>query len=345
MSSAGRPSTCSISSGAALGVGRRQVDLVEHGHDLEVVLDGLVAVGQRLRLDPLGGVDQEHRPLAGGQRAGDLVAEVDVAGRVDQVEDVAVRRSTRTFCALMVMPRSRSMSIESRYCSRMRRGSTAPVISRMRSDSVDLPWSTWLMMEKLRMRSTATGPLAVAGGGTVCRSYRPRPRFPVAWPGPFGAGAGRWPVPLQVLAATCYSVSPRSGGLPSRRRPLFETPRIAHVANIKSQIKRNRQNEKRRLRNKSVRAEMRTRTKNAMAAAEDGAEDSAEVLRLAVKRIDKAAAQGVIHKNTAANHKSRLVRRVNAIDGRRRVAATASRAAAVRRSRSGLSERGGSDSA
>jgi small subunit ribosomal protein S20 len=86
------------------------------------------------------------------------------------------------------------------------------------------------------------------------------------------------------------------------------------VANIKSQIKRNRQNEKRRLRNKSVRAEVRTRSKSAVAAAEAGSEDSVELLRLAVKRIDKAAAQGVIHKNTAANHKSRLVRRVAAIE-------------------------------
>ncbi len=86
------------------------------------------------------------------------------------------------------------------------------------------------------------------------------------------------------------------------------------MANIKSQIKRNRQNEKRRLRNKSVRAEMRTRTKSAVTAAEAGAEDSVEVLRLAVKRIDKAAAQGVIHKNTAANHKARLMRRVHALE-------------------------------
>ena len=86
------------------------------------------------------------------------------------------------------------------------------------------------------------------------------------------------------------------------------------MANIKSQIKRNRQNEKRRLRNKSVRAEMRTRTKSAVAAAEQGSEDAAEMLRLAVKRIDKAAAQGVIHKNTAANHKSRLVRRYTAAE-------------------------------
>jgi len=89
------------------------------------------------------------------------------------------------------------------------------------------------------------------------------------------------------------------------------------VANIRSQIKRNRQNERRRLRNKSVRSELRTRTKRALTTAEaavtDGSEtlaaDAAEQLRLAVKRIDKAAAHGVIHKNQAANRKSRLMRR------------------------------------
>ncbi len=86
------------------------------------------------------------------------------------------------------------------------------------------------------------------------------------------------------------------------------------MANIKSQIKRNRQNERRRLRNKSVRAELRTRAKNAEQAARTGADDSAEQLRLAVKRIDKAAARGVVHKNTAANRKSRLVRRVTALE-------------------------------
>jgi small subunit ribosomal protein S20 len=83
------------------------------------------------------------------------------------------------------------------------------------------------------------------------------------------------------------------------------------VANIRSQIKRNRQNEVRRLRNKSVRSEMRTRTKRALQTAEQGSEDAAEQLRLAVKRIDKAAAQGSIHKNQAANRKSRLMRRAN----------------------------------
>ncbi len=80
------------------------------------------------------------------------------------------------------------------------------------------------------------------------------------------------------------------------------------MANIKSQIKRNRQNEKRRLRNRTVRSEINTRSKAALAAADDDPEAAAEALRQAVKRIDKAASKGVIHKNTAARRKSRLVR-------------------------------------
>ena len=88
------------------------------------------------------------------------------------------------------------------------------------------------------------------------------------------------------------------------------------MANIKSQIKRNRQNERRRLANKAVKSEMKTRTKNAVTAAETGADSSVEDLRLAVKRIDKAAASGVIHKNQAANRKSRLMRRINALSAK-----------------------------
>ncbi|MHB8680527.1 MAG: 30S ribosomal protein S20 [Acidimicrobiales bacterium] len=87
------------------------------------------------------------------------------------------------------------------------------------------------------------------------------------------------------------------------------------MANIRSQIKRNRQNEKRRLRNKSVRSEMRTRTKRALTAIEAGEESTAESIRAAVRRIDKAAAKGVIHKNQAANRKSRLMRRARALSG------------------------------
>ncbi len=80
------------------------------------------------------------------------------------------------------------------------------------------------------------------------------------------------------------------------------------MANIKSQIKRNRQNEKRRVRNRAVRSELRTRVRAAEAAS--GSENEAEMLRLAIKRIDKAAAKGVLHKKAAARQKSRLVARV-----------------------------------
>jgi small subunit ribosomal protein S20 len=85
------------------------------------------------------------------------------------------------------------------------------------------------------------------------------------------------------------------------------------VANIKSQIKRNRQNEKRRVRNKAVRSELRTRTKNAISAAGEGGDDLQEATRLAIKKLDKAAAKGVIHKNQAARRKSRLIAQINRI--------------------------------
>ena len=80
------------------------------------------------------------------------------------------------------------------------------------------------------------------------------------------------------------------------------------MANIKSQIKRNRQNEKARLRNRAVRAELRTREKAAEAAA--GTDAQEEKLRLAIKRIDMAQQKGIMHKNNAARRKSRLIARV-----------------------------------
>ena len=85
-SSPGRPTTRSISSRTTSGSALGRSILLMTGDDLEVVLDGQVDVGQRLGLDALGGVDHQQRAFAGGQRARDLVGEVDVAGRVDQVE-------------------------------------------------------------------------------------------------------------------------------------------------------------------------------------------------------------------------------------------------------------------
>jgi small subunit ribosomal protein S20 len=85
------------------------------------------------------------------------------------------------------------------------------------------------------------------------------------------------------------------------------------VANIRSQIKRNRQNAARHERNTAVRAELKTRVKTARRAIETG-EDSADAVRVAQKRLDKAAAKGRIHKNQAARRTSRLMRRTNAAD-------------------------------
>ena len=82
-----------------------------------------------------------------------------------------------------------------------------------------------------------------------------------------------------------------------------------NVANIKSQIKRNRSNEAARQRNKAVRSELKTRRKTAFVTGAAGSDDAAEALRQAVKRIDKAAAKGIIHKNKASRDKSRLMSR------------------------------------
>lgn len=84
------------------------------------------------------------------------------------------------------------------------------------------------------------------------------------------------------------------------------------MANIKSQIKRIRTNEKRRLRNQSVKSELKTLVRKTREAVEAGDKDAAvEALKAASRKLDKAVSKGVIHKNQAANRKSKLARRVS----------------------------------
>ena len=88
------------------------------------------------------------------------------------------------------------------------------------------------------------------------------------------------------------------------------------MANIKSQIKRNRQNELRRVRNKSVRSSLKTTAKKVSTAASEGDGEAAEtILREATRALDKAASKGVLHKRAAARRKSRLARGVAAALG------------------------------
>jgi len=83
------------------------------------------------------------------------------------------------------------------------------------------------------------------------------------------------------------------------------------VANIKSQIKRNRTNEKARLRNKAVKSELKTHVRNVRSAITAGDKNAAEeALQEAGRKLDKAASKGVIHKNQAANRKSALAQKV-----------------------------------
>ena len=86
------------------------------------------------------------------------------------------------------------------------------------------------------------------------------------------------------------------------------------MANIKSQIKRNKTNEKARERNKAVKSELKThvrRTREAIAAGDKAAAEKA--LGTATKKLDKAVSKGVIHKNQAANRKSAIAKQVSSL--------------------------------
>ena len=82
------------------------------------------------------------------------------------------------------------------------------------------------------------------------------------------------------------------------------------MANIKSQIKRIKQNEKRHQRNKAVKSDLKTAVRKFREAAESGEKDQAvELARNAGRKLDKAVSKGVIHKNQAANRKSAIAAR------------------------------------
>jgi small subunit ribosomal protein S20 len=122
-------------------------------------------------------------------------------------------------------------------------------------------------------------------------------------------------------------------GYPWRSRPLLTLPHAARggqtvpwagvkqtylsnegqtrVANIKSQIKRNKQNEKAHQRNKAVKSELRTHVRKFREAVESGnVEAATSALQVASRKLDKAVSKGVIHKNQAANRKSAIAKKL-----------------------------------
>ena len=85
------------------------------------------------------------------------------------------------------------------------------------------------------------------------------------------------------------------------------------MANIQSQIKRNKQNEKRRLRNRVARGTARSAVIKARAALEANTPETKETVLKAISELDKAVEGGVIHKNNAARRKSRLMKKLNSL--------------------------------
>src|SRR6478735_1129921 len=129
----------------------------------------------------------------------------------------------------MVIPRSRSMSMRSRYCARIARASTMPVIWSMRSASVDLPWSMWAMMQKFRIASggVACGCSAVRARGDTSGWFpcveavrvlrRSLPRCPGA--GTEGPGHGHGELELGVHSEPLARVGPAAGALADHPAP------------------------------------------------------------------------------------------------------------------------------
>nr|WP_187698206.1 30S ribosomal protein S20 [Rathayibacter agropyri] len=90
--------------------------------------------------------------------------------------------------------------------------------------------------------------------------------------------------------------------------------KVIHVANIKSQIKRNLTNKKANERNKAVKSELKTAIRSVHTAIAAGdAATASTALAFAAKKLDKAASKGVIHKNQAANRKSAIAKQVAAL--------------------------------
>src|SRR5699024_6148755 len=215
----------------------------------------------------------------------------------------------------MVIPRSRSIPMRSRYCARITRSSTIPAYCSIRSANVDLPWSIWAMMQKLRSSAVGVAPGSgtprsgvpadgvLAGFVMVCLLFHHRWLSRDATSGPGPSCRRFWCRSAALLNFTVARIThsnPERTGLP--------------VANIKSQIKRNRQNEAARERNRAVRSRLKTSIRRVNEAVTAGDGDKArELARQAGRNLDKAASKGVIHKNQAANRKSAVAKKANSV--------------------------------
>jgi small subunit ribosomal protein S20 len=118
-----------------------------------------------------------------------------------------------------------------------------------------------------------------------------------------------------MFAPTSHAAACRSGradrSLGRVKQTYLSNEGQTRVANIKSQIKRNKQNEKAHQRNKAVKSELRTHVRKFREAVEAGnVEAATSALQVASRKLDKAVSKGVIHKNQAANRKSAIAKKL-----------------------------------
>jgi small subunit ribosomal protein S20 len=129
------------------------------------------------------------------------------------------------------------------------------------------------------------------------------------------AGAAAGPIRAAGVLLVAWSTVSRAAR-PQARQAIIESRKGSFVANIKSQIKRIKTNEKARQRNKAVKSELKTairRTREAVAARD--AEKATAAAQEASRKLDKAVSKGVLHKNNAANKKSALAQSLSSLKG------------------------------
>ena len=264
----------------AVGIGRGQVDLVDRGHDGEVVLERQVTVGEGLGLDALARVHHEHHAFTRRQRPRHLVPEVDVAGRVDQVDDVVAPTDTD----VLGLDRDAPLAFDVHRIEVL--GPHVPSVDRPRQLQKSVSEGGLAVVDVRDDRDVAQA-REVGHCAILPREATPAPNRlrRNSRTGPERVRLLLFPGSENVFGRISYT-----------------------VANIASQKKRNRQNEKRRVRNVAVRSELKTRVKKARAAIAAPGDDLTEVVTRAQKRLDKAASQGVLHKNAAARRTSRLMK-------------------------------------
>jgi small subunit ribosomal protein S20 len=296
--------------GVLVGFGSGQIDLVEHRDDLEIGLQGQIQVRQGLGLDALGGVHQQHRPLAGLQGALHLVGEVDMSGGVDHIEDVVPPAGAPGHPDRLGLDGDAALALDVHPIQVL--GAGAALVEHPGQLQHPVGQGGLAVVDMGddaevadRRRVGRPGLRHILGGG---RGHLLPRRLGFGGLGPVSHGC-RVILPPGGAAGIVFSRA-LCGRVPGSSTRIRGCP----VPNIKSQVKRVKTNEKARQRNKAVKSALRTHVRNFRQAAEAGDQEKAlTYAKIANRQLDKAVSKGVIHKNQAANRKSAISKKLDSL--------------------------------